>query len=327
MEKRLGQGDIDALFAAAQAKATAEVDSRQQPQYERYNFSRAGQISSEQLRAISTVNDLFARNLGHTLGAWLRTEFKVALVAGEQMPCAEFLERLGKPTYICSLRLEPMDAIGLMEIELSLAQPVLDLLVGGTGLSIPARELTDIEEELLLAMVQVVIQELNTAWLNMGLNFALEKREVESQIQNAIAPAERTLCVSFEVRMQQAQGTVNLCLPAVVLNSMLRTLIAEGDRPRRRSQEARRRMREIVGEAGVGAVLQLPPVRISGREMMGLAPGMVLRLPLADDEDGELCLGGIRLGGAHPVRVGEHRGLQIMAAQGGTSTEQACQTR
>ncbi len=117
MEKNLGQDDIDALFAAANAAAkmpTPEVD--QGP--EEYVFSRAGQISNDQMRAITTVNDLFARNLMHSMGAWLRTPFRVKLVAGEQLPFSEFLERLSAMAYICSLRLEPLGAVGLLELDL-----------------------------------------------------------------------------------------------------------------------------------------------------------------------------------------------------------------
>src|SRR6202040_781469 len=109
MGKQLGQGDIDALFAAAGANASAQSSGPvSEVLLERYNFSRAGQISNDQMRAISSVNDLFARNLMHTLGAWLRTPFKLKLVAGEQLPFSEFLERLSTPTYVCSIRLEPL---------------------------------------------------------------------------------------------------------------------------------------------------------------------------------------------------------------------------
>ena len=85
------------------------------------------------MRAITTVNDLFARNLMHTVGAWLRTEFQVTLVSGEQMGFAEFLERVPENTYMSSVRLEPQGAVGLMEVELTLASPIVDLLLGGTG--------------------------------------------------------------------------------------------------------------------------------------------------------------------------------------------------
>ncbi len=70
MEKNLGQDDIDALFAAANASAKATTPgSRQASLWSSTIFSRAGQISNDQMRAISTVNDLFARNLMHSLGA------------------------------------------------------------------------------------------------------------------------------------------------------------------------------------------------------------------------------------------------------------------
>ena len=53
-------------------------------------FPTAGQISNEQLRAISMLNDLFARNLTHNLSAWLRSRFQVSLVSAEQIPLTNF---------------------------------------------------------------------------------------------------------------------------------------------------------------------------------------------------------------------------------------------
>ena len=64
-----------------------------------YNFSTAGQISNEQLRAISMLNDLFARNLTHNLSAWLRSRFQVSLVSAEQIPFSEFLMRIPEISY------------------------------------------------------------------------------------------------------------------------------------------------------------------------------------------------------------------------------------
>ncbi len=144
------------------------------------------------------------------------------------------------------------------------------------------RELTDIEEAILTAVVQVVVQELNLAWQSVGLEFVFEKRETEAQAARMMTLGEKTLCVSFEARMPEVQGVLNLCLPAVVLNAILRRLIAEGDQPRRRrSKDAQARMRELMGEVKVGAVLQFPPVRLRAAELTALEPGTVLRLAAA----------------------------------------------
>ena len=78
------------------------------------------------------------------------------------------------------------------------------------------------------------------------------------------------------------------------------------------------RMGELIGEAGVGAVLQFPPLRLRAQELAGLTVGSVLRLPLPQHAEAEFCVGGLRIGGAHPVRTGEHRGAQLVEKSGGS---------
>jgi flagellar motor switch protein FliM len=123
--------------------------------------------------------------------------------------------------------------------------------------------------------------------------------------------AEKTVCVSFEVRMPAAQGTLNLCLPSVVLNTILRRLVAEGSRQRRQSLESRIRLRDLMNEATFGAVLKFPTMKLSAQELAELAPGKLLRLPLPRAAMSELRVGGLPLFHAQPVRSGEHRGAQV----------------
>lgn len=312
MEKVLGQEEIDALFAtmsdplAEDAPATSSGSSA-----EPFNFGRAGKISPDQMRAIATVNDLFARNLMHAAGAWLRTEIEVMLVSGEQMVYTEFVERIPEETYVCSIRLEPLGAIGLMELELSLALPIVDLLLGGTGSTAPARALTDIEELILASVVQLFIKELNVAWESVGLQFCFEQRESAAQVARMMPAREKTLCVCFEVRLGQERGMLNLCLPAVVLNAILRKLSEDRDQPRRRPIEVRTRIRDLLGESSVLTSLRFPPVRLKATEIAGLSEGTVLRLPIPRHNLGEFCLEGMALSRAVPVRTGEHRGARL----------------
>jgi len=277
-----------------------------------YNFTRAGQISDEQMKAISSVNDFFAMNLKHTVGGWLRTQFLVKLVSGEQLPYSEFLDRLSEPTYMCSVRLEPLGALALLEVDLALAAPIVDLLLGGVGGAAAVRELTDIEEEILKSVVQLITRELNTAWSAIGLTFEFEQRESAGSAARMMSVTEKTLCVSFEVKMPGVQGELNFCLPAVVLNSILRQLASDRDRPRRQSTEVQTRIRELAGATTVGMVLQFTPMKLQARELAALAPGKILRLPLSRYETAELCVGGLPMARAHPVRTAEHRGAQIV---------------
>src|ERR1700678_4211069 len=139
MEKTLKQDEIDALFQSARATSEvvgAEVRARVVP----YNFSSAGQISTEQLRAISLLNDLFARNLTHNLSAWLRTRIQVNLVSAEQIAFNDFLLRIPEISYVSSVRLEPLGALSVLQLDLALALPIIDLLLGGEGKNGTLRE-------------------------------------------------------------------------------------------------------------------------------------------------------------------------------------------
>src|ERR1700752_2809570 len=149
MEKSLRQDEIDALFEAAQATAPDTARAETKERVTPYSFTSAGQISTEQLRAISILNDLFARNLTHNLAAWLRTRFQVNLVSAEQIPFSEFMLRIPEISYGPSVRLEPLGALSVLQLEMSLAPPVIDLLLGGDGKEGSLRELADMQESLL----------------------------------------------------------------------------------------------------------------------------------------------------------------------------------
>src|SRR5580692_9500098 len=242
MEKTLKQNEIDALFKAARSTtpeaARPEGGKRVLP----YNFSSAGQISTEQLRAISLLNDLFARNLTHNLAAWLRTRFQVNLVSAEQIPFNEFLLRIPEISYVASVRLEPLGAISVLQLDLALAPPVIDLLLGGEGKDGPLRELTDIEEAILGSVVEIICRELTAAWQPVGLSFNFERRQMQTQVARIMSVTEKTLCLSFEIRMPHASGLLNLAFPAVVAHTILRGLTSDWGRRRRPGGENRARI-------------------------------------------------------------------------------------
>lgn len=310
MDKVLDQSEIDSMFAAARnnAKEESSASSSSQPP-ERYNFGRSGQITREQMHGISAVNDLFARNLTHSLGAWLRSRFDVALVSAEPMTWSGFTSLIPEPAYLCSATLDPLDALAALQFDLALAPAIVDLLLGGSGRPGLLREPTEIEDAILLSVVEILLRELNSAWHPVGLTFALGNRERDGKIADLMPPSEKILCVSFEIRMAEVQGSLNLCLPSVVLNTLLRRAIH--GHPRRRSSETHARLRQLVMGTAFDASLQFPPVRLNASVLAELIPGKVLPLPLARQSSAELRVASQSLFEAMPVRLGEQRGAQL----------------
>lgn len=309
MDKILKQEEIDALFMASRvaAKTPTQPSARVMP----YNFSSAGEISNEQLRAISMLNDLFARNLSHNLAASLRTKFQVNLVSAEQIPFSEFLLRVAEISYVASVRLQPLGALAVLHLEMALAPPIIDLLLGGEGKEGPLRELTDIEDSILGSVVDVICRELTSAWQPVSLSFGFERREMQTQIPRIMSLHEKTLCLSFEIRMPHSAGLLNLAFPAVVANTILRRLTSDRAKMRRHAPDTRERMETLARRIQFGAALQLPSVRVPARLVEGLKPGMILPLNLPGATAPLWCVGGQVLGTAQPIRHGVHRGARI----------------
>jgi flagellar motor switch protein FliM len=276
-----------------------------------YNFSSAGQISTDQLRAISMLNDLFARNLTHNLAAWLRTRFQVNLVSAEQIPFNEFLLRIPEISYVASVRLEPLGALSVLQLDLALAPPIVDLVLGGDGRGAPLREVTDIEEAILGSVVEIICRELTAAWQPVSLSFNFERRQMQTQVARVMSVTEKTLCLSFEIRMPHSSGLLNLAFPAVVANTILRRLTSDWGRKRRHAPEVRSRMEASARRLRFGGSLQLPPVRLPAGGIENLEPGMILRLGLPVTTLPEWRVGGQALSRAQAVRQGVHRAARI----------------
>lgn len=303
------QDEIDALVQAARARKAAAMPAS----VERYSFSRAGQIGSVQMRAVSLLNDIFARNLTHNLGAWMRVDLSVSLVAAKQMSFNDFLLTVPDLSYVCSVRLDPLRAISVLEMDLAPVPAMVDLLLGGTGAPGELRQLTDIEGEILSSVAEAICRELSAAWEQVGLSFHFEQRQLQTQIAHLMPVEEKTLCLSFEISLPESKGLLNLAFPAVVSNTILYRLTGGRTHMRQHAEETRKRMFENVGRARVGATLQLPSVRVPAREIESLDVGSVLRLKLPAHAQAELRVAGIPLFSAQPVSKGEFRGAHLGA--------------
>jgi flagellar motor switch protein FliM len=165
MQNELNQEEIDAMIRAARSGGRAVAGPGRDPKVESWDVRRAGQIGREQLQAITRLHEGFARSLTNALGAYLRVVFAAALVSAEHLTYREFLERIPETTYLAGCKLEPMGATCALQLDLKVAFPIVDLLLGGEGKVIAAtREITEIEEEIVESVARIVCRELGRAW-------------------------------------------------------------------------------------------------------------------------------------------------------------------
>ena len=71
------------MVRAARGGAAAAVPQVAGRDVTLWDAHTAGQIGRDQMRSISLLHEGFARNLTHSLGAYLRTAFTAALVSAD----------------------------------------------------------------------------------------------------------------------------------------------------------------------------------------------------------------------------------------------------
>jgi len=313
MEKVLSQAEIDELFRAARG-GTASNEEAGGVRVERWDLHQAGTLRQEQLNSISQLHESFARNLTTSVGGYLRDKFEVALVAVEQLAYRDFLARISDATYYASFHLLPGDASGILQVDLSLAFPIVDLLLGGPGgLPQGAREVSEIEEMLMEGVAQAICHELDLVWRPLGLQVTFEQRQPVSQMLRLMPAQEKTLTMTFEATMTGSQGMLNIAFPAVVSSALLRKLATElvYQRPRGpavHQESILRRLLDSTVEMQLGTPLM--PVKLT--DLLGMQAGCVLPLRLHIEEPARLRLKGRDCWLARPVRAASCRAAQLL---------------
>jgi len=314
MEKVLNQEEIDAMFRAARSgEASQPTPSKPQLTVTRCNL-QGSPLRKEQVRAISTLHEGFARNLTHSLGAYLRVLFDVNLVSVEQLLYREFLGRVPDLVYLASLNLAPEGGLALLQMDLSLAFVIIDLLLGGQGQP-PAtlRDLTEIEDEILESVVRVLCREMSTTWQTVGIAVDFDERQLPAAAQHIMPPTDKSLALSFEIHIAEARGALNFVFPASASTVLLRKLAHDWSRYRAKAaSDSERRLRQLLPDCEFQVDLALPPCEVPFRRLLEVEAGEVLALSLPAFAAADLRIAGGGYFQAQAVRTGRMRGAKIL---------------
>jgi len=216
--------------------------------------------------------------------------------------------------YLASCKLAPVGATTLLQLDLAVAFPLIDVLLGGQGSStLPGRQLTEIEEQILETVMRIICRELQSAWQVLALAFEFEARQQAEQVQRLMPSEEKTLSLSFDITVAESRGTLNLVFPAVVSNALLRKLSAGWVRAKLRARpdsEQRLRHHLMACPFQVDLGMKVPGVPL--RDLMSLSPGAVLVLKHPAQQPAALRVSGCELYVATVARRGWLRAAQVL---------------
>src|ERR1700730_1716795 len=217
----LTEEEMSALLETPDVAQSAGQDKRRR--VVPYDFRRPDRLSKEQVRALYLLHDLFSHSLSSSLPIFLRTISEVTLISVDQQAYVEYLYGLPDPTAIFTLTMHPLPGVSVLELNPSLAFPVIDRLLGGKGVPLAeARAVTEIEQKILESFLKVVIEDLREAWKPIvELEMQIVGRETRPQLLQIVAPNEVVLSIVFHVQVGEARGIMSLCIPALILEPII----------------------------------------------------------------------------------------------------------
>lgn len=314
MEKVLNQEEIDAMVRAARGGSAGPVPSEAPLEVELWDVKRAEQIGRDQLQAITSLHEGFARNLTHSLGAYLRVVFAAALVSAEHLSYREFLQRIPETTYFASCRLDPMGVSAALQLDLKVAFPIIDLLLGGEGRAMAeTREITEIEEQILDSIARIICRELGRCWQALALEVVFQERLEPGLAQRLMPPEEKTLSLSFEITMPDVRGGLSVAIPVAVSNALLRKISADWERrPVRGRGDSRARLMRRLLDSQFLVELGAKDIRLRLHALAPLAPGTVLSFARSPSAPASLLIAGREMFRAIPARCSETRAARVV---------------
>ena len=298
----LSQEEIDALLDVVEDDGNVDsiesIDEHamHQRQVTLYDFKRPKRVSKEQLRAFRGVHDKMARSLASQISSIMRSIVEIQLHSVDQMTYGEFLMSLPNPTSFNVFSIKPLEGNGVIEINPSIAFPMLDRLLGGKGEPFDAsREFSDIELSLFETILRVMMSTLKEAWGQvMDVYPTIESKESSPNVVQIVAQNEIVVMVVMEIIIGHSSGMMNICYPVIALEPILPKLASRdlmlNETNSKKSRNAE--LQVLLGGAKVDVEANLGGAELTMKDVLELKVGDILRLSSPADDIVTLSIDG-----------------------------------
>jgi flagellar motor switch protein FliM len=319
MAKILSQEEVDALLSefSGEEGVLPAVAAAQPVNVSLYDFRRPDRVSKEELRSLYYLHDRFARNFSSTLSAYLRCLTDVNLYSVEQITYDEFILSLPDPTYYNTVSMYPLEGSAVLEINPGILFPMIDKILGGKGESYGGamRTITDIERTLIEGVVDLILKDLEETWNQIfKLKMAVTAVETSPQLLQVVAPNEIVVLIVFELKLGEAKGFMNFCIPAVVLEPIVKRFSRDGyaDRVKTSVEELKKITLNLL-RTKVNLEAGIYDNTITVKELMAVKAGDVIRLKAKVSDEIYIKVNGIKKYSASQVRKDSQKAVQIVS--------------
>ena len=306
------QEQIDSMLKASRIVESRKPGGKPRSVYP-CNFRSAGRLSNENARAVTTIHETFARHLASALDLYLGAALEVKFQALDQLPIKDHMAGIPPLSYIVPFSFSTVPSTMIVECDINLVFPIIELLLGGSGQPMnDARELSEIEEEILHDLMSLIARQAENAWHIPSQSLMPGRRTKSSVLHQYCAPNEKITLVKFEIEIAGTTGSFQLVFPTAFLNVLIKQIKLDQPQKKGRLQYLPTPdIRERILDSDFEVSAELLDMKVAVRDLVSLQPGCVLKLRAPVRTPGMLTIGGQEIFEATPVRNGLQKAAQL----------------
>jgi flagellar motor switch protein FliM len=289
----LNQFDIDALIAQATSEAEKKPSvfrhdgERFAPgeprRIEPFDFTNPVVIDEMIMRPLSQRHEEFAALVAARLSIFLRMDFALKIQRVAAVAYHRFADSVPNPSHVLLFKMEPLPGVGVLEINTRLGLTIVDRMLGGKGHSVKAHDhLTEIEFNLLDDILGVLLEEWCRMWgSDRHLSTTLVGHESGGRYLQTSARDTIMLVAVFEGALGDCTETIQIAIPLPSVEGIVRGLSQARLPSGADKARAERHVSWRTAYNGIPIRLDVEwdACSLSLREILGLAPGAIVRLP------------------------------------------------
>ena len=261
-----------------------------------YNFRRPDKFSKDHLRALQTIHEGFARQLGLVLTAYLRMPVEIEVISVDQLTYDEFVHSMPNPMLVSIIEMNPLPGQTLLGFSHEVTSGLIDRMLGGPGQSeARPRELTDIEQQLIKRVINRTKDTLQESWENVvAVETKIVGMEDSYVLIQVASPGEIVALVTLQVTFgRQEYGLISFCVPYPVLEGVIDQLSAQHifhGSQKISTQTEQDKLLAKLNNAKIPVSVLLGGTKIHVNDLLELREGDVIRLNRTVHEDLLICI-------------------------------------
>jgi len=310
-ERVLNQDEIDSLLGF-------DVNSEQaQDKSGVRAIINSALVSYERLPMLEIVFDRLVRLMTTSLRNFTSDNVEVSLDSITSIRFGDYLNSIPLPAILAVFHAEELDNYGLFTVDSNLIYSIVDVLLGGrrgsSAMRIEGRPYTTIERTLVQRMIEVIMQDMCTAFEPLTpVNFNLDRLETNPRFAAIARPANAAILVKLRIDMEDRGGRTELLLPYATLEPIRKLLLQQfmGEKFGRDSIWEGHLATELWStKVDIEAILDEQTMPLN--QVMNLEVGQTMMLGASPDSKIQLRCGGVPLLTGRMGRVGSSVAVRV----------------